>query len=89
MNKFTIMMLGVAPLCCSDLCAYAYDQCVATVPVKAVKSITKVGSKSASYSHSSGSGCNCRGAGRAYREYDREDDDDAESYPGDAYYDTY
>lgn len=77
-------MLGVIPLCCSDLCAYAYDQCVAAIPVKAVKSVTKVGNKSASHSHSSG--CSCGGAGRAYRAYDREDDENTERYSGNEYY---
>lgn len=77
MNKFTLMMIGVAPLCCSDLCAYSYNMLAANVPVKAVRSLTGQAGKATKASTGS-SGCSCSG-GRAAssfnRSFDRDEDD--------------
>lgn len=85
MRKFALMMLGVTPLFCSDLCAYAYDRCVTAIGFRSVRFTTKTGIKSASHSHasgshSSGSGCSCGGVGRGYSECD--EDDDGNSFGG-------
>lgn len=76
MNKFAIMMMGVAPLCCSDLCAYSYNAVVANVPVKAAKTL-----KSSSKVSRGASGCGCHSSERTpgssiYRQMNRDDNED-------------
>ena len=76
--KFALVMLAVAPLCCSDICAVVYNSCVAQAGlIKAGGKLVTGSGKSASRVRSSASGCSCLSAGsRAARSYRNDDEDD-------------
>lgn len=76
--KFALVMLAVAPLCCSDLFAYVFTPVTAQAGALTQAGRTLVRTTGRQASRSSRSGCSCSQAGRAYRQYEmRKDDDDS------------
>lgn len=76
--KFALVMLAVAPLCCSDICAVVYNSCVAQAGLfKAGGKLVTRSGKSASRTRSAASGCSCLSSGgRAVRRFRNDDEDD-------------
>lgn len=78
--KFGLLILAVAPLCCSDLCAVVYNSCMAHAGVvKAVKGLSGIGRTTTRSSYAT-SGCCCTGASRGASRILRDDEEENSRY---------
>lgn len=72
--KFTILMIALAPLCCSDICAYMYESVMRNLtPTVAQTGVVARGVKSLPR-FKSRSGCSCHSRPPRFRNYDEEEE---------------